>query len=270
MSIKDILVHVDGGDEGWAALEVAAAQARRFGARLTGLFARKEILPAAVVAGRASDTLLAAAESARLAFEAKAHGLSTRWWQIEHGGADELVAEAVFCAHYADLVVVSQHASRGGAVPARLVEKLILESGRPVLMIPDAGKVTSVGARPLIGWRSGKSAARALHDCLPLIAGASRVVVASVGGPSGGIQGGTPKVDILDHLSAHGLSVAGERIHIEDLGVMDALLSRAYDLDCDLLVMGAHAGRGLSFGGKAGAGTRHILGHAAVAVLFAG
>jgi len=274
MSIKDILVHVDVGDDGGdgagAALQVAVDQARRFGARLTGLFARKEILPAAVTAGLASETLLAAAARAKAVFDAAATGLETRWWQIEHGAADQLVAEAVFCAHYVDLVVVTQPVAGNRRLPPNLVDKLILSGGRPVLVVPAAGRVVTIGNRTLIGWRSGKEAARAVQSSLPFLTDAEHVVVASVGGPMGGIQSGTPKVDIIDHLRAHGLPVAGERIHIEDLGVMDALLSRAYDLDCDLLVMGGHAGRALSFSGKAGAGTRHILLHAGLPVLFAG
>ncbi len=266
MSIKDILVHVD-GDDG-SALGLAISQARRFGARLTGLFARNETHAPSVVATLPSEALLAAAEAAKRAFDAATAGIETRWWQIERGGPEQLVAEAVFCCHYVDLVVVGQSQRRGGRVPADFVEKLILLSGRPVLVVPPGGASATVGRRVVIGWRSGKEAARALHDSLPLMAGAEQVVVASVG-RTGGLTDTTPRVDVVEHLRAHGLPVSGERFHIEDLGVMDALLSRAYDLDCDLLVVGAHRGKALSFGGKIGAGTRHILAHAGLPVLFA-
>lgn len=269
MSIKDILVHLDGDSHDAAALAVAVEQARRFGARLTGLFARKEVSAAAVVARRASESLLAAADAARAGFDAAVQtaGLDSAWWTVQHGGPNDLTQEVVFCCHYADLVVVSQAAAQGSHVPADMIEQMIYKSGRPVLVVPSSGGYTTVGRRVMLGWRPGQEAARALHDALPLMAGAETVVVASVGAhvPMGAEM---PKVDVLDHLRRHGLPVTGERIHVEDLGVMDALLSRAYDHDADLLVMGAHAAGGLSLG-RTGTGTRYVLGHMSLPVLFA-
>jgi nucleotide-binding universal stress UspA family protein len=267
MNIKDILVHLDGDNVDSATLAVAAGQARRFGARLTGLFARKEVSPTAVVARQPSNTLLAQADTARQAFEAATKGLDTRWWQIIHGGDADLLSEAVFCSHYVDLVVVSQPAAYGKHVPETMVEQIILNSGRPVLVVPVEYKDRPLGKTVVLGWRAAKQAARALHDCLPLIDGAEQVLVASVRGFTPMDQT-LPQVDIIDHLRVHGLPVTGERVNTEGLGVMDSLLSRAYDIDADLLVIGAHPGRSLSFSGKAGAGTRHILAHASIPVLF--
>ncbi|MBI3445905.1 MAG: universal stress protein [Magnetospirillum sp.] len=267
MNIKDILVHLDGDNADSGTLALAVDQAKRFGARLTGLFARKEISPAAVMARQPSDTLLAAAESAHKAFDAAASGLETRWWQVMHGADAELLGEVVFCSHYLDLVIVSQPAAYGNHVPPTMVEQIILNSGRPVLVVPTSFKLRSLGKRVVIGWRSGKQAARALHDCLPLVDGAEQVMVASVRGFSP-MDKTTPQVDVIDHLRIHGLPVTGERVNTEGLGVMDSLLSRAYDIDADLLVIGGHVGKTLSFSGKAGAGTRHILAHASIPVLF--
>jgi nucleotide-binding universal stress UspA family protein len=267
MSIKDILVHVDGDVTSSAGLALAVAQARRFGARLTGLFARNEVHGPAVVAHRPSDTLMAAADAAKAAFEAAAAGLETRWWQIQHGGADELIAEVVFCSHYVDLVVMTQPSPHGGHVPSTLVEHLILESGRPILVAPLDGTGAPIGERVVLAWRSAKQSARALHDAMPLVAGAKEVLVTSVRGFTAK-DTSTPQVDIVDHVRRHGLPATGERVHTEGLGIMDSLLSRAYDINADLLVIGGHVGKILSFRGKAGAGTRHILAHMGLPVLF--
>ncbi|CAA7617484.1 universal stress protein [Magnetospirillum sp. SS-4] len=267
MSIKDILVHVDGDVTTSAGLALAIAQARRFGARLTGLFARNEVHGPAVVAHRPSDTLISAAKAAKEVFDKAAAGLDTRWWQVQHGSPDELIAEVVFCSHYVDLVVMSQATHRGDHVPPTLMEHLILESGRPVLVAPQEDGVTTIGERVVVGWRSAKQSARALHDALPLIDGAKEVLVASVR-PLLRKDESAPAVDIVDHLRRHGLPANGERVHTEGLGIMDSLLSRAYDLNADLLVIGGHEGKILSFRGKAGAGTRHILAHMNLPVLF--
>ena len=267
MSIKDILVHVDGDTSTSPGLALAVAQARRFGARLTGLFARNELYTPALLAHRPSEALLATAEAAKAAFAAATEGLETRWWQIDHGGAEDMIAEAVFCSHYVDLVVLSQPASQGVHVPPTLVQRVILDAGRPVLVAPTDGKGEPIGRKVVIGWRSGKQSTRALHDCLPLIEGVKDLLVVYrrdlVKKDST-----TPPVSIIDHLLAHGLPAVGERVMTEDLGVMDTLLSRAYDVDADLLVIGGHAGKALSFSGKAGAGTRHILAHMGLPVLF--
>lgn len=267
MKIKDILVHLDGDNVDSGTLALAVAQAKRFGARLTGLFARKEISTTAMVARQPSGTLLAQADAARKAFETAAAGLDTRWWQIVHGAEADLLSEAVFCSHYVDLVVVSQPAAYGKNIPETMVEQIILNSGRPVLVVPVEYTHRPLGKQVVIGWRSGKQAARALHDCLPLVDGAEQVLVASVRGFSP-MDKTMPQVDIIDHLRIHGLPVTGERVNTEGLGVMDSLLSRAYDIDADLLVIGGHVGKTLSFSGKAGAGTRHILAHASIPVLF--
>ena len=267
MSIKDILVHVDGDTSTGPGLALAVAQARRFGARLTGLFARNELYAPAVLAHRPSEALLSTAESARAAFEAAAEGLETRWWQIDHGGAEDMIAEAVFCCHYVDLVVLSQPAATGMHVPPTLVQRVILDSGRPVLVAPADGKGEPIGRNVVIGWRSGKQASRAVHDCLPLIEGAKTLLVV-YRRDLVAKDATTPAVNIIDHLQAHGLPAAGERVMTADLGVMDTLLSRAYDVDADLLVIGGHVGKVLSFTGKAGAGTRHVLAHMALPVLF--
>ncbi|OAN46774.1 universal stress protein UspA [Paramagnetospirillum marisnigri] len=267
MSIKDILVHVDGDESTRAGLALAVSQAKRFGARLTGLFARREVHSAAMVAHRPSDTLLAEAAKARDIFETAAQGLETRWWQIEHGAEDEMVAEVVFCSHYVDMVVMTQPVPHTGHVPATMVEQLILDSGRPILVAPAVGKGEPIGERVVIGWRSGKQASRALHDSLPLISGARELLVV-YRRDLVARDTSTPPVNIIDHLIAHGLPATGERVMTEGLGVMDTLLSRAYDVNADLLVIGGHMGKILSFRGKAGAGTRHILAHMGLPVLF--
>lgn len=262
MVIKDILVHLDGEAVDANSVAVAAALAKRFSARLTGLFARSETVPTALVARRSSDTMLGVAEHARADFAAKA-GAEARWWQLTHGNSRDLVSEVTFCSHYADLVVMLQP---GPHVPDDLAEQIILQSGRPVLVVPNEGRFETIGRRVVVGWRSGKEAARALHDALPLMDGAEHVVLASVG-KNGPVPESQPKVDILDHLRAHGLPVTGERIQTEGLGVMDSLLSTAYNNDADLLVMGAHAGSGLPLS-RSGAGTKHVLAHMRVPVLF--
>ena len=48
-------------------------------------------------------------------------------------------------------------------------EDVLFDCGRPVLVIPYAGKPTSIGERVVVGWNASREAARAVNDALPLL-----------------------------------------------------------------------------------------------------
>ncbi|MDE2430991.1 MAG: universal stress protein, partial [Burkholderiales bacterium] len=74
-------------------------------------------------------------------------------------------------ARYSDLVVIGQ-TNRDEPSPSVLPdfpEYIVMNSGRPVLIIPYAGDFTSVAKRPLISWDASREATRALTDAIPLL-----------------------------------------------------------------------------------------------------
>lgn len=268
MAYKDILVHLDGGDRDSVCLDLGLGLARRFAGRLTGLFGRSERFAPGVVARRPSDGFEVVATRSEQQFTQAAAdaGVPSRWWRLAHGEAGHVVSETVICARFADLVVMGQHHD-GKDAPEDLAEHVILQSGRPVLVVPAVGDYPTVGTNVLAAWNGGREAARALHDALPFLQGAARVEVLTVGGARPGAgDGAVPPVNVIDHLGVHGVTVVREVLAGEDIGVMDLILSRAFDQGADLLVMGAHGGYHLPF--LRGAGTRHILGHMTLPVLM--
>lgn len=263
----DILVHLDGGAGDGPCTEVASQLARRFGARLTGLFARTEHYIPSAVARRASDALQAAAVAAEHDFTQRCQGLPIRYWRLSHGDVGHVISETLICSRVSDLLVMGRY-YQGKDSPLELVEQAIIESGRPCLIVPENVPVKTVGDRVMIAWNGGREATRALHDSMPILETASCVDVVTIRHGSASAGGElVPPVSILDHLSAHGVTVNTEVLAAEDVGIMDLLLSRAYDQDIDLLVMGAHGGYQLPF--FKGAGTRYILEHLTVPVLMA-
>ncbi len=269
--MKDILVHMDDGDRCATRLDIAIGLAKQHGARLTGLFARNESHKPSAVAHQASESLttIRDAASALFAERVKAAGVNGRWWQLAHGEPSHVLSETMFCARYADLVVMGQIVPKAKQVPEDLVEHTILNCGRPVLVIPHTGSFPTVGERIAVAWNAGKEAVRALNDAKPLMAAAKSVTVLSMHGqqetnPSA--MGEVPRVDILDHLATCGIKAEGERLAGEAIGKMDMLLSRLCDLGADLVVMGAHGQYGLSL--KRGSGTRYVLSHMTVPVLM--
>lgn len=265
---KDILVHLDGGDRDPLRIAAAATLAKRFGGRLTGLFARSEASRTAAVARRASEGFEAAATHSEEQFTAatKDLGITARWWRLAHGELGHVLGETAVCARFHDLIVLGQH-HEGKDAPEDLVEHIILQSGRPVLILPAVGTYPTIGTNVLAAWNGGRESSRALHDAMPMIETATNVEVLTVRAPDKAEAGiALPPLNILDHLGAHGAKVTREVLGGEDIGIMDLILSRAFDQGADLLVMGAHGGYQLPF--FKGAGTRHILKHMTLPVMM--
>jgi nucleotide-binding universal stress UspA family protein len=269
--MKDILVQLDGSERSEQRLDLAISLAERLGARLIGLFAQSETDGPSVVARRPSAYLQAAAEHGETVFHRKvaAAGLSAKWWRLIHGEASHVISETVFCARYADLAVLGQWQAETAKVPEDLVEQVVLHSGRPVLVVPEAGPIPRLGERITVAWNGSREASRALHDAMPFLERAAEVNVLSIRDAVASAQSrpeGEPQVDIVDHLVCHGVKARSERLVCDEVGVMDALLSRAFDLGSDLLVMGSHGGLGLNFLRKSG--TRFMLRHQTLPMLM--
>jgi nucleotide-binding universal stress UspA family protein len=198
---------------------------------------------------------------------ARREGIESEWRFVE-GPQDEAVA---LHARYSDLAIVGQidPALRGAVNRARIPEKVLLASGRPVLIIPYAGRFVTIGQHVLVGWKATPEAARALADALPLLQRASKVSILTVNPEQGtDAEPGIPVADIALHLARHDVNVEAAARVAEDVTTGDAILNFAADRGADLLVMGGYGHarvRETLFGGV----TRQILQQMTVPVLMA-
>jgi nucleotide-binding universal stress UspA family protein len=268
MAYKHLLVHVDTSRRAPERLDLAVALARRFGARLTGLFAEQASFGPSLVGRRSHEDLERAAETARAAFESRA-GAEGQWWPLEPGDYAQVVGSATVCCRYADLAVLGQHDREDARVPEDLVEQVILGSGRPVLVVPWAGHFPDAGKRVVVAWNGTGEAARALHDAIPFMRGAEAVTVLGFQKPPSGEGRALPSLDIVAHLAAHGVAARYERTLVEvgEADFADLLLNRAFDLGADLAVMGGHVHAGVG-GLHASPNTRKVLGSMTVPMLI--
>lgn len=236
--MKSLLVHLDQGDCA-ARLALAVAVARRHGLRLVGLFAeRARALTVGAVSVWPSEAYRRAAAESRAAFLAAAADLpEADWRDADRGGEAEVTRVAVATAHGVDLVVLGKDRGdhRHRSVPVGLAETVILRSGRPCLVVPDAPAARPFGRRPLVAWNGSRTSVRALADALPLMADAEEIVLLSVGPVEDGVER-----DCLRRFADHGLPVRAEKLAPGEIGVMDLVLARAADNGVDLLVLGAH------------------------------
>jgi len=268
MSLKNLMVHLDQGERSPVRLELAVALAKKHRARLVGVFGqRAQALQVGIVASWPSPAYLAAAAQTKALFENACAGLEqAHWHDINRGSDHELLRQITDIARYFDMIIMGQHdEAKGDLVPADLPEEVIVNSGRPVLMVPYAGSFSADFQRPLMAWNKSREAAHAFNDALPLIEGCGEATIVSLDTQHEHAQACC--AELTSHFACHGVKIKTDILVVDDIGIMDMLLNRVTDRDADLLVMGAHGQIGFPFVSR-GAGTRYILRHMTVPVLL--
>ncbi len=146
---------------------------------------------------------------------------------------------AVTQARHVDLTVMARP-SKGEGFRHEVLEAVLMESGRPLLLIPPGWTSDGTVSTVFVAWNAGREAARAVADAGHWLEAASNIVIGTVdakpGGPRG--HGEAPGVDIATHLARHGHAV--ELRNIDSLGAQtaEAILDAAESVATDLIVVG--------------------------------
>lgn len=277
MSYKTILVHVDSSRHAQRRIELAAELAYACNAHLTGACMTGVIrfvypdpsLPMSIdLVSAQADILNQRADAALARFDEIAQRAGIQAYERRKVD-DEPDTALALQARYADLVVVSQEdpGEPGARLVGRIPEYVMLNSPRPVLVVPHSPSTEGLGRHALVAWNGSAAAARAISGAIPLLQRSREITVAVFNpGEHYGVHGEIPGADIAAWMTRHGMKV---RVTSQDttLDVGNALLSMAADLDCDLLVMGGYGRpryRELLLGGV----TRTILATATLPVLM--
>jgi nucleotide-binding universal stress UspA family protein len=249
MAYKTILVHIDAGKRCPARVEVAIRLARQNDAHLIGLNALTLVeLPGYVMAEAGGASIVEIRKRYAVEQEARAKaafskalsaaGLTTAEWRSTEW--DALDAVTVH-GRYADLIVLGQPWSEDSSgVGGGFAEQVMLEAGRPVLLVPYRGSnFATIGKRILIAWNASREASRAVTDAISFLRQAESVQVVVIN-PKAGEHGAMPGSDIALHLARHGVNIEVfvDKEHQQDVG--NEILSRAADFGADLIVMGAY------------------------------
>lgn len=174
-------------------------------------------------------------------------------------------------ARYADLTVVPTLAA--GSPVQDIVHDhfhdLLLNSGGPVLAVPEACTPSLPPKRVVVAWKPTREATRAIRDALPLLRAAESVDVVVIDPRTGeGAHGDEPGADIAAHLARHGVRVNVVSRPSMNFSVAYALLDHARAIGADLLVAGGYGRsrfRELLLGGA----TRELMQTTHIPVLFA-
>jgi nucleotide-binding universal stress UspA family protein len=229
MPIKDVLLPLVGEPSAAAiaAIDKCVAMAGNIGARVTAAAAE------AVRSVSNADGLLKA-------FEAAAIRVGVRNEQrIYRLATADIPANLAVCARLKDLsiVPVKPHDDRS----ERIVEWLIFESGRPILMCPEeyALELAVEFDDVAIAWDHTAPAARAVADALPMLQAAAsvRIITATDNETPAELESGAA---LIRHLTEHGIEATFETVKIGGSPVGKVFEAYVKANAIDLLVMGAY------------------------------
>ena len=288
MSIRKILVPMDGSEHDRATLSAAFSLARMFDAHVAALHVRirpADALPfvgegmsAALVqelvelTERESAARSAAARktyqallqecglptvSAPPAPDAGAAAASAEWLDVA-ARDDTAITQA---GRLADLIVVARPEETSAVGAPTTFTTALFETGRPVLVAAQQGD--TVGAsRVVVAWDGSAQASRVVAAALPFLARAEDLTVVMARDSEDDTDG---LGGVVDYLAWHGIA-ARPRVVTPTPGVAEALLAAAEG--ADLLVMGGYSHsrlREMILGGV----TRHMLEKATLPLLLA-
>jgi nucleotide-binding universal stress UspA family protein len=282
MGFEKILVPLDGGDLNEATLETALAAAQRFKAHIEVLYIRTN--PEDMVrqaTARLSDSLRQAVlEAATRSADERPHTVQKVFesffhkhkiaitdnptgaarvsaeWHEETGYSSDILVRR---GRLSDLILL---AHPGDSLPAaQTFETALLETGRPVLIVPAAAQ-KCIASRITIGWNASAEAARAVAEALPCLTSADRVTILASEKRNASAR------ELADYLKWHGIKPAVNIFEAGSRSVGETLLEESRALDADLLVIGGYThtrARQLLFGGV----TRHLFEAADIPVMMA-
>ena len=122
-----------------------------------------------------------------------------------------------------------------------MIETSLLQSGRPLVVVPYIQKDGLKLDRVVCCWDGSRAAARAFNDALQLLAKAAKadlliVLNEKTKGNNNVIRG----VEIATHLARHDVKVEIETVSAADIDVASAILSYVADNSATLIVMGGY------------------------------
>jgi len=254
MTLKTILVHLNHEERLSELIAVATAIARQAEAHVIGLYVMPPLFtPSDLIVPMGPEIFeqqVAAHETQAARTKTVFERLTTgepfvAEWRV-HGDArsayDDIAVGVIAEARAAELVIVSQ--ATGDKDPLVLVEvaeRVALESGRPVLVVPVAWSPRAFGTKVAIAWNDSREAARAAFDALPLLRAAKQVQIISIAETIDGTdRPEIPAAEIAATLARHGLNIDVKTIPSDGRHAGNTLLSCVAKEGADLLVMGAY------------------------------
>lgn len=170
-------------------------------------------------------------------------------------------------ARHADISIVTRLTVDDRGSGHTVLEAVMFDSGRPVVVVPPGWKPGPIGKNVLVAWKPTREATRAVADADEFLMQAQNVSVVTVDAKPSRGYGEQPGADITAHLAFRGAKVKLFNVDSTGRSETRAILDQARAVGADLIVMGGYGRTRLSemiFGGV----TREILKTAEVPVFM--
>ncbi len=275
MALHNILVHIDDTPHCQKRVKIALKIASQNDTGLTCVYAKTDpdlrSFESNLDRYRRQHQASSDAAHQRYNTLASETGVDLHWETAKFPNAAEAVTDQLVAyTRTADMVIVGQYdeESDDGSVPNDMPERLVLETGRPVLVIPYAGNFDSMGENVVIAWDTGRESVRAVNDALPLLKSSKKVKVVIINPKKPSKRSDVlPAIDITSQLKHHGIPAKSDTFNMKELDEGNLILNTLAEEQADLLVMGAyghHRFRELILGGV----TQSIFEHMTTPVLM--
>jgi nucleotide-binding universal stress UspA family protein len=258
MAFKDILIFLDPTPASDARLQMAIRLAKDHGARLIGVdatassaFEKGPWRERALQVGRNFEELTQSA-----GVEARLVGTDYH----EGGLGPDL-------SHCVDLVIAPRPEGEARELVAPFVpDEVLMNSGEPTLIVPQEWTFGPLGESVVIAWNASREATRAVHDALPILEKARKVVVFAFSHKASGLRASAEA--LTEHLARHGVkAIVSDWTNTGEISAVEALFASLDTQDCDLIVAGGF-GHSRTFEGLFGGVSLDLLKQPALPVLM--
>ena len=254
MAIKDVLLPLLGDPSPGliAAIEKCVNVAASFDAEITALAVEEDVSvrPSVMISAdrELPDEVKSTTDSQGLlkAFDAAVADIGLRNVQrVVHLMPGDAPEHLALCARLKDLSIVLVKPDDDRA--ERVIEGLILQSGRPILLCPEelAAELPVNFDRVIVAWDHSAPAARAVGDAVSMLRRAHdvKVITATDENTLAEQQSGAA---LIRHLAEHGINASFEMVRIDGSSVGKIFEAEVKVRGIDLLVMGAYSHSRLS------------------------
>jgi len=283
--MKSIIVPVERTPQLQAQLETAILLARRSGGHIAGVAPRSDFRSVIIGAGGIGAVAPIPFEDFDEQDRARAEDIHASFVRVMGAASvplqDRPVPAAAIAASWieriepGDLAIgrmarlfevsVLARPGNGDQAPRReLLETVLFESGRPLIMAPPTPPAT-IGSNIVVAWNGSTETARAISFAMPLLKAADRVLVVTV---EGGMVEGPSGAELRSALLLAGITAESRHSEAGSQPTGKLILDLCQREGADLLIKGAYTNsrlRQLIFGGA----TDHILVSATLPVFFA-
>lgn len=244
-SIKTILVALNNPQFFENNMAMAKYIARQYDSHIIGLY----VIPSAIIYTtpygyigpvtfpHLNDFYKTGAADAETKFRdyTKVQGLNAEWRTVTSEG--KFISDAIIeHGRESDLIILGDDNSIDPEV--QFQARIVMASGRPVLIVPNTVNNILDFGRAVIGWDGSREASRAVFDALPLLQMAKRVEVTCFDAhKEGEISGDTPGSELAKSLARHGVN-ATVVYEESKKSAASSIIERAEQ--SDILVMGAY------------------------------